>query len=152
MHVPRYSWKQLCKCFKRKEMHFGEGYKVLYFHREEPCFDHYGQMFLCFLFSWFVQINSRRCLFSSQVPLYHCRRRGRNKNIIKWAPVKAQAMKNNVENTMETCLFNVSMWEKLQSPHVSTQIWCFRLLFFFSSVERRLQWMSHASCMSLFIC
>lgn len=66
-----------------------------------------------------------------------------------------RTVKNNVENKTEIwklCLFNLPDCGTLQSSNRFPQISCFRLLLFFvSSVERRLQWVSKSSCASWFI-
>lgn len=51
-------------------------------------------------------------------------------------------------------LFNVLMWGKLQSPRHFTQSWCFHLLLFFiSSIERKLQQTFKVTCfMDVMIC
>ena len=55
---------------------------------------------------------------------------------IKRAPVKPQMIENHMWNMLEIwllCLFYESIWGTSQSPHGSSQIWCFGLPPFFNS-------------------
>ncbi len=84
------------------------------------------------------------------------KKRAPRDDVIKREPGKSQMVENNVENIMDMwhfCLFHVLMWRRLQSPHWSTQTWCFHLLtFFISSVVWRLEWCLSHICTSRFSC